>query len=246
MGLPKPHCSAARVLLNPPLAVGTLRRRYKRFLADIETVEGEVITMHCPNTGAMLGCSEPGSTVWFSASNNPARKYRHTLEVVLTPLGRVGVNTARANALVAEALTAGIVPQLEGYATMKREARIPDETGRFDFLLTGPGAADCYVEVKNLTLGYSDGTGAFPDTKSERAVRHVQALQARVATGERAVLLYCVQHTGITVATAADDIYPAYGAALRSAVARGVEVFARSCRIERDEISLSGELDVKL
>ncbi len=230
--------------LNPALAVGTLRRRYKRFLADVETTEGEAITMFCPNTGAMLGCSEPGSTVWFSTSDNPGRKYRHTLEVVLTRLGRVGVNTARANALVDEALNAGGVSELSGYTTIRREARIPNEKGRFDFLLTGPGLRDCYVEVKSLTLGYADGTGAFPDTKSERAVRHVQALKARVQAGERAVLLYCVQHTGITVATPADDIYPAYGEALREAVNIGVEVLARSCRIERDEIALGGELSV--
>jgi len=234
------------VLLDPPLAVGTLRRRYKRFLADVETAEGKTVTMHCPNTGAMLGCSEPGSRVWYSASDNPQRKYRHTLEVVLTPLGRVGVNTARANALVAEALEAGRVSELIGYATIKREARIPNETGRFDFLLRSPDRPDCYVEVKNLTLGYANGTGAFPDTQSERAVRHVQALMARVSEGQRAVLLYCVQHTGITVATAADDIYPLYGETLREAARSGVEILARSCRIERDEISLGHALVVKV
>ena len=97
-----------------------------------------------------------------------------------------------------------------------------------------------------MTLGYGDGTGAFPDTTSERAVRHVRALAARVRAGDRAVLLYCVQHTGITVATPADDIYPAYGEALRGAVNAGVEVLARSCLIERDEISLGPELVVKV
>ncbi|MCZ6619197.1 MAG: DNA/RNA nuclease SfsA [Gammaproteobacteria bacterium] len=233
------------VRLNPPLARGTLRRRYKRFLADVVTAEGRAITMFCPNTGAMLGCSEPGSTVWFSASNNPTRKYRHTLEVVLTALGRVGVNTARANDLVAEALDAGGVAELTGYGTITREVRIPHENGRFDFLLSEPGRADCYVEVKSLTLGYPDGTGAFPDTESKRALRHVRALEARVKNGERAVLLYCVQHTGIRVATTADDIYPAYGEAVRSALDSGVEVLARSCRIERDEISLGDKIVVR-
>ncbi len=234
------------MLFDPPLEAGTLRQRYKRFLADVETAEGKVITMHCPNTGAMLGCSEPGSTVWYSASDNPRRKYRHTLEVVLTPLGRVGVNTARANALVAEALEADGIAELEGYTTIKREARIPNETGRFDFLLSRSDTPDCYVEVKNLTLGYADGTGAFPDTKSERAVRHLQALKVRVGAGQRAVLLYCVQHSGITVATAADDIYPLYGETLREAAHAGVEILARSCRLERDEISLGHALVVKV
>lgn len=230
--------------LSPPLAVGTLRRRYKRFLADIETAEGEVLTMHCPNTGAMLGCSEPGSVVWYSQSDNPRRKYPHTLEVVETPIGRVGVNTARANGLVEEALRAGRVAELDGYTNIKREVRIPDERGRFDFLLTGAGIVDCWIEVKNLTLGLGGGVGAFPDTKSERALRHVRALAARAAAGERAVLLFCVQHTGITLATTADDIYPAYGEAVRAAVNEGVEVLARTCCIERDEITVEDKLAV--
>ncbi len=234
------------MLLRPPLEVGTLQRRYKRFLADIETADGTGLTIHCPNTGAMLGCSEPGSTVWYSTSNNPRRKYPRTLEVVLTSLGRVGVNTMRANALVAEALDAGEITELAGYTTFTREVRIPNETGRFDFLLSCPGIADCYVEVKNLTLGYANGVGAFPDTTSDRAVRHVQALEARVAAGDRAVLLYCVQHTGITHATTADDIHPAYGETLREAANAGVEVFARSCRIERNEISLGDHLVVEV
>lgn len=235
--------------LEPPLQTARLLRRYKRFLADVELSGGETITVHCPNTGAMLGCSEPGSEVWISASGNHKRKYRHTLEVVCTPLGRVGVNTARANRLVEEALLGGRVESLADYRQVQREVAIPNERGRFDFLLSAPGRR-CFVEVKSLTLGYEDGRGAFPDAVSERAVRHVHALVSTLAagqeSGERAVLLFCVQHTGIRRATTADEIHPAYGDALRAAVARGVEVYAYGCEIERDEIVLAGRMPVEL
>jgi sugar fermentation stimulation protein A len=236
--------------LSPPLSRGRLLRRYKRFLADVETPDG-VLTVHCPNTGAMTGCSSPGLEVWYSRSENPARKYPHTLEVVCTPHGRVGVNTGRANALVAEALAAGVVAELAGYDRHTREARIPAHRGngrgggRFDFLLEG-AAGRCWVEVKSLTLCGARGRGAFPDAVSERALRHVQALSARVRAGERGVLLFCVQHTGVRFATTADEIHPEYGETLRRAMRTGVEVLAYRCIIERGRIGLEAPLPVCL
>ncbi|MFW6094791.1 MAG: DNA/RNA nuclease SfsA [Pseudomonadota bacterium] len=230
--------------LCPPLARGRLLRRYKRFLADVETPEGP-LTVHCPNTGAMSGCSEPGLEVWYSRSGNPKRKYPHTLEVVCTPLGRVGVNTARANRLVDEALEHESIAELAGYARVRAEARIPGNGGRFDFLLER-GSDRCWVEVKSLTLCGTDGRGAFPDAVSDRALRHVEALEAQIRHGDRAVLVFCVQHTGVRYATPADEIHPAYGAALRAAAASGVEVLAYGCRIARDRLAVTDSLPVLL
>lgn len=226
-----------RLQLSPPLAVGRLIKRYKRFLADIEIAGGEILTAHCPNTGAMLGCSEPGSEVWYSDSGNPQRKYRHTLEVVCARHGRVGVNTARANRLVEEALHDQRIQALAGYEDLQREVRIPDARGRFDFLLSS-SEQRCYVEVKSLTLCDAQGWGAFPDAVSERAVRHVEALAARLAAGDRAALVFCVQHTGVKRATPADDLHPEYGAALRRAIDCGLEVFAYGCEISRESIQI--------
>lgn len=230
--------------LAPALARGRLVRRYKRFLADIDTGDG-VLTVHCPNTGAMAGCSDPGSEVWYSTSDNPRRKYAHTLEVVCTPAGRVGVNTARANPLVAEGLRCGVVGELAGFDELHAEAPIPGARGRFDFRLDG-AAGPCWVEVKSLTLWLGAGRGAFPDAVSERALRHVEALAERRRRGERAVLLFCVQHTGVAFATPADEIHPDYAAGLRDAVAEGVEVLAYGCRIERRRMELSEPLPVRL
>lgn len=230
---------------RPPLLRGRLLRRYKRFLADVETPGGEQLTLHCPNTGAMTGCTEPGSEVWFSISDNPKRKYPHTLEVVCSAHGRVGVNTARANALVEEALSEGRLPGFGQYPEIRREVAIPGDRGRFDFRLGSPQGA-CWVEVKSMTLCDDDGRGAFPDAVSARALRHVAALESRLQAGDRAVLLFCVQHTGVRYATAADEIDPDYGRALRRARDLGVEVLAFGCRIEREELSLSGPVPVRL
>mgnify|MGYP000958904973 CR=1 FL=1 len=93
---------------TPPLKHATLIQRYKRFLADVITPEGETLTLHCPNTGAMTGCATPGDTVWYSTSENTKRKYPHTWEMTETQSGAfICVNTLRANQLVKEALING-------------------------------------------------------------------------------------------------------------------------------------------
>ena len=231
--------------LDPPLARGTLLRRYKRFLADLATDAG-TLTVHCPNTGAMLGCAEPGSEAWYSRSDNPRRKYAHTLEVVVSVHGRVGVNTARANQLVRESLEARALAPFAQAGHVRAEAAIPDESGRFDFLLEDAAGGRCWLEVKNMTLCDAEGRGSFPDAVSERAIKHVNALVRRVAAGDRAALVFCVQHSGVRRATLADEIHPAYGEAVRSAAGAGVEVHAFGCAIEPDEIRIDRPLPVDL
>jgi sugar fermentation stimulation protein A len=195
----------------------------------------------------MSGCDVPGSQAWYSTSANPGRKYPHTLEVVVTELGRIGVNTARANGLVREALEAGLLAEFSGFELVRAEVAIPDEPGRFDFLLREAQCGrPCFVEVKNMTLCDARGRGSFPDAVSERAVKHVKALERRVRAGDRAVLVFCVQHSGITRATIADEVHPAYGAAVRGAVAAGVEVCAYGCLIEPDEIRISSSIEIDL
>ncbi|MDA1073455.1 MAG: DNA/RNA nuclease SfsA [Proteobacteria bacterium] len=220
---------------DPPLAQGVLVRRYKRFLADVITQQGQALTLHCPNTGAMTGADEPGSEVWYSESANLKRKYPHTLEVVCSARGKIGVNTLRANRLIHEALQARQIDSLAGYSQIKTEAAIPEGNGRFDFRLTAPALPICYVEVKNMTLALAHGRGAFPDAVSERALKHVEALKAAIGRGERAVLLFCVTHSGIDFATPADEIHPAYGQALREASAAGVEILALKFSLTRFE-----------
>ena len=230
------------MIFSVPLVRGRLLRRYKRFLADVELPAGEVLTVHCANTGAMTGCNRPGSDVWLSESANPRRKYRYTLEIVAADGHLVCVNTARANQVLWEGLQSGSVPPLNGYSELTREPSIPGG-GRFDFLLSDPDKGSCYVEVKSLTLGLKDGYGAFPDAVSDRALRHVRALtRCRRERGERAVLLFCVMHTGVRIATTADAIQPAYAEAVGEAMDSGVEVLAWGAAVGTAGIHLTGEL----
>ena len=200
-------------------------RRYKRFLVDVRLSNGTRDTIHCANTGAMSGCVYPGLPVYFSISDNPNRKLRGSLELIQTPEDHlVCVNTSQANRIVKEALIANTVDELSN-DEFRSEVRIPDEAGRFDF-----GNDGVFVEVKNVTY-LRDDVGVFPDAKSVRATKHVNALRRCVQRGQRAVLLFCVAHTGIDRVAIADDIDPAYDAAVRDAIAAGVEVLAYRCEI---------------
>ncbi|GGY80095.1 sugar fermentation stimulation protein [Cellvibrio zantedeschiae] len=226
----------------------TLVLRYKRFLADVILADGEAITVHCPNTGSMKNCIQPMSPCWYSTSASAARKYPHTLEIVTTPDGDLaGINTARSNGLVAAAICSGVIAELQGYSDIRREVVYGNEKSRIDFLLTHENKK-CYVEVKNVTLMEAKGHGLFPDAVSERGTKHLRELMQMVREGHRAVLLYCVQHTGIEWVEPADAIDPLYGKTLREAIAAGVEVIAYRAEIEpeKNKIVLAKKLAVKI
>jgi sugar fermentation stimulation protein A len=232
---------------HPPLEQGRLIRRYKRFLTDIETVSGELLTIHCPNTGSMLNCMVEGGQVWFSRSDDPKRKLPGTWEIAETPQGRLAcVNTARANPVVEEALRAGVITELNGFTALKREVPYGQEKSRIDFRLEYPQGA-AYVEVKSVTLGF-DGSvvAAFPDAVTQRGAKHLRELAHLARDGVRAVQLYCVNLSGIEAVRPAVEIDAGYAAALREAKASGVEVLAYGVHITPEEIYIDRRLDVLL
>ena len=227
------------------LEQGRLVRRYKRFLADIVTDEGEHLCIHCPNTGSMLNCMGEGARVWFQRNSDPKRKLPGTWELVETPQGRLAcVNTARANRLVEEALLAGVISELAGFTALKREVAYGVENSRVDFRLDYP-AGPAYVEVKSVTLGFGDtAVAAFPDAVTTRGARHLRELAALAREGIRAVQLYCVNLTGIEAVRPASEIDPLYADALREAVAAGVEVLAYGVELSEQELRLAHRLPV--
>jgi sugar fermentation stimulation protein A len=221
-----------------PLIPCTLLRRYKRFLADVRFDSGEEATVHCPNPGSMLGCATAGWRARVSDSGNPARKLRHTLEMIHNGRVWIGVNPAFANGLAAEGIRAGLVPELAGYAALRREAAWGEGT-RFDFLLSG-SRGECYVEVKSVTLVTEDGMSAFPDAVTARGARHIRELLAARAAGHRAVLLFVVQRSdGLKGFRAAAEIDPVYAEALRQAHAAGLEVYAHLADVRPEGIALT-------
>lgn len=225
-----------------PLVRGRLVRRYKRFLADITLDNGEVVTATCPNTGSMIGLATPGAIVWLSISTSPTRKYPHTWELVEADLGHgpvlVGINTGHPNRLVADAIAAGEIPELAGYAGLRREVKY-GLSSRIDILLEDPAKGLAYVEIKNVHLSRKSGLAEFPDSVTERGVKHLAELSAMVAAGHRAVMLYLIQRADADHFAFAGDIDPRYAAAFAAARAAGVEALAYACRLTPEEIMIT-------
>jgi len=222
------------------LTEGVLIRRYKRFLADVELPEGEVITVHCPNTGAMTGCAEPGSRVWLSHSDSKTRKYPHTWELVETTSGMACIRSVLANQVVREAFEAGQIPGFDAYSERRSEVKY-GEGSRADLLLEGD-TGRVYVEVKSVTLCRPGEVGAFPDAVSERGRKHLRELQAIRSDDTRALMFFCVFHSGTESVCTAGDIDPAYRSALIEAMEAGVEVVAWKADVSTAGISLSRPL----
>ena len=232
---------------DPVLEEGRLVKRYKRFFADIECSDGSIVTAHCANTGSMLNCMADGARVWFSRNDDPKRKLKATWELVETPHGRIAcINTGRANRLIEEALQAGVITELAGFTQLRREVKYGEENSRADFCLMFD-QRQVFVEVKSVTLGFADtDIAAFPDAVSTRGAKHLRELTALAEMGQRAVLIYCVNLSGITAVRAAQEIDPEYAAALAEAKTAGVEVLAYGTQITPAGIEVTQRLAVEL
>lgn len=230
-----------------PLVRGRLVKRYKRFLADVVLESGEEVTASCANTGSMKGLVNPGATVWLSESDSKTRKYRHTWEMVEHDGGKgatiVGINTAHPNKIVAEAIEAGKISPLKGYASLRREVKY-GKNSRIDILLEDPKKGTCYVEIKNVHFLRKAGMAEFPDSVTARGAKHLVELSDMVAEGHRAVMIYLVQRADATRLTLARDIDPDYGVAFDKAHAAGVEALAYRCMLSPQSIDLDKKIPV--
>ncbi|KZX62563.1 sugar fermentation stimulation protein SfsA [Vibrio sp. HI00D65] len=234
---------------NPPLESATLIKRYKRFLTDIKLPDGSERTIHCANTGAMTGCATPGNTVWYSTSDNAKRKYPNSWEISETDKGhRICVNTARANQLAVEAIENKTIVELLGYNALRTEVKYGGENSRIDILLEDNEKPPCYIEVKSVTLldeqeTSTEGQGFFPDAVTTRGQKHLRELTEMVKSGNRAVLLFTVLHSGIEKVSAAHHIDAKYSLLLKQAQDAGVEVLCYKAELSSTQIQLKQSVE---
>lgn len=221
----------------PELIPGTLVRRYNRFLADVRLANGETVTAHCPNSGSMRACCEPGRRVYLSVHDDPRRKLVYTWELIEMPTSLVGVNTQVPNRLAARAIAAGKVAELGNYASVRREVKV-GEHSRIDLLLESPDRRSCYVEVKNCTL-VEAGLATFPDAVTTRGRKHLLELQRLVTKGFRCAMFFLIQRMDADRFAPADAIDADYGRELRNAREKGVEIVVYDVRIDRVGIRLN-------
>lgn len=229
------------VNIAAPRRSGILLQRYKRFMADIRLRDSSVLTVHCPNSGSMKGCSTPGSEVVVSRSANSNRAYPWTLEMVKADGVWVGVNTSRTNRLVREALERGVINDFGPVDSVTPEIRVSAES-RLDFLVRAAGR-NIYLEVKNCSLA-ENGVALFPDAVTARGVRHLLELDRLRREGQRAALIFCVQRGDAGRFLPAAAIDPLYAETLHAVYRNGLTVLAYQADVQPGQISITGKIPV--
>jgi sugar fermentation stimulation protein A len=235
-----------------PLIPATLLRRYKRFLADMRMENGGIVTVHCANPGSMLSLAVAGRRCWLSHHAGTTRKLEYSWELEEAPTGCIGINTARANTVVAEALAGGAIPELAGWPTVRREVKDGADS-RLDFHLSadvgrhspqGGAGPDCWLEVKSVTMSRQPGLAEWPDAKSSRGARHLEALARLANAGAKATLLFLAQRPDCTAFRVAGDIDPAYAAAFAAVDRTKVRILAYDCTVSPAGIELRKPLTI--
>jgi sugar fermentation stimulation protein A len=236
---------STRLILHafPALTRARLLKRYKRFLADVVLLDGpragEEVTIHCPNPGAMTGLAEPDGEILLAPGKG---KLPYSWEISCLPDGCLaGINTGHPNRIAEAAIKAGLIPELSGYTSLRREVRYSTNS-RIDLLAESPNHPPCYIEVKNVHLMRQPNLAEFPDCVTARGAKHLFDLAAQVGAGARAVMLYIIQRHDCNRFALAADIDPVYARAFRDARAAGVEALAYACEISTEGVKLKGNV----
>jgi|TARA_B110001454_G_C12722248_1_gene435225 sugar fermentation stimulation protein A len=220
---------------------GKLIKRYKRFFADVQLDNGEIVTAHCPNTGSMMGLLDKGNKVFLSESDNKKRKLKYTLEIIKINGTHIGVNTHRANRIVEDAINKNKISSIKKNMNLKREVKY-GENSRIDFFLSNLSGEEIYIEVKNVTLSLNKNLAEFPDAVTERGSKHLVELTKITKRKKRAIMLYLVQRDDCDKFKIANNIDPTYSANLKKAIKSGVEVFCYKCSFKKNNITLDKKI----
>ena len=225
---------------NKKLLQGTLIKRYKRFFVDIK-YKNKTITAHCPNSGSMMGLLNKGNIVWFSESDNPKRKLKYTLQIVVINNKPVGINTHLSNKIVLESLKNKKIKNLIRFTNIKSEIKFSDNT-RFDFLISN-NKEKCFLEVKNVTLLRQDNIAEFPDAITTRGTKHLKKLIEAKRKGYESCLLYLIQREDCKTFKIAKDIDQEYKIAFSKALKNGVMVLCYDCKLSNEGIKLNNQIN---
>jgi sugar fermentation stimulation protein A len=230
-------------IIWPKLTIGTLIRRYQRFMADVRLGNRHIVTAYCPNTGSMQECSEAGRTVFLSRNGAKHRKLKYTWEMIEMPTSLVGINTILPNKLVRSSVMKGLIPGLKEFESLRTEVSY-GRGSRIDILLE-KGMHKTFIEVKNCTL-VQDGTAFFPDAVSTRGLKHLKELQEEVKKGNRGIMFYLIQRMDASLFKPAYHIDPLYGKELKKALENGVEIMVYDVILDKKGICINRAISYEI
>jgi len=244
-----------RIIEFDPLIEGVLIKRYKRFLADVQLETGQIVTVHCANTGPMKGLLNQGSKVRISVSSSPKRKLPYTWEQirVLDKNNQgvwVGINTLFANKLIKKVIENNLLREKIGEIE-EIKSEVPygkDKKSRIDFLLTpkssNPDNRNIYVEVKNTTW-IKENVALFPDTETKRGQKHLVELKALIPES-KSILIPCITRKDSAFFAPGDEADPLYGKLFRESLSAGMILIPCCFEFHIDHVSWNGIKPLKL
>lgn len=228
-----------------PLTEATLLRRHFRFLMEVALNNCKKKMIYCPNLGPLLGCDVLGSRIWFSCFFPLSKGYLDNLELIEVDQGHlVAVDPDHAKILIMEALKSGIIHELQGYQFLPISSIWAGFNSGLEVLIN-PEDARCFLCIEQVIVGdvQGEGAGYFPEVRYG-GLLHLEELMTLRKMGHRAVLFFCVQHTGIQYVKIAEFIEPRYSKLLKEALNAGVEVLAYKANISLKEMTLMSSVPV--
>lgn len=184
-----------------------------------------MVESHLADPGRLAEVLVPGARVWLRGPFGPSRKLAWS--TVMGEVEGVGVNLVAsvANGLFPVMLGAGLFPEIAtGETLVGLDAEVAMGRSRVDFVAhTEEGSWVIEVKAMDLKVG---GRAMWPDAPSVRGLKHVRLLQARVARGEAAAMVFVAGRGDVEGFGPAAHVDPGFAEALADAVAAGVVVLA--------------------
>lgn len=207
--------------------------RPNRFIAEVE-IDGRRETVHVKNTGRCRELLIPGSEVWLTAPENPARKTKYDLVAVRKNTGVLfNIDSQAPNKVMREWL------EKQGFDRV-----VPEYTyggSRIDFYMER-GGEKYLTEVKGCTLEI-DGVGYFPDAPTERGVKHIRELISAKKDGYNTALAFVIQMGGVREVRPNVKTHAEFGKAMDDARKAGVKILFLTCRVEPDSLEIIDEIE---
>ena len=223
-------------MIYKSVRTGRFLSRPNRFIAVVD-IDGTPTVCHVKNTGRCKELLTLGCTVVLEQADNPNRKTPYDLIAVYKGDRLINMDSQAPNAVAADYLAARFP-----HAIIRREVTYGDS--RFDFFIQD-GTEQWFVEVKGCTLEI-DNVGYFPDAPTERGVKHLRHLTSATEAGYRTAVLFVIQMEGVTAIRPNDLTHPAFGAALREAAEKGVQIWAVDCTVTPDSLTHKNPVVVEL
>lgn len=216
---------------SKPLIEAVLLKRTKPHCAEVAINKKKKISVFCPNVLPMKNCDVMGSRIWLSESKNLNNKYTWELSEVDGGY-LVDVNSYRIINLVLEALENKIIFELNNYNILDIEHELAD------LVLINESGRKCFVCINHISYADELNRGFFPEIKTNCDKEQITKLSRLVESGNKAIILYCVQNSGADKLFLAPQVDSDYANYIVQAKKLGVEILAYKSDVTLDGVRL--------